>query len=164
MAFFVERPPFSPRYTDLAHSHFASYRTRGSTRNGEIPRRGICRRWRRRDGREGRVLSERRASFACGIKIRVPRYTVVLRSQTRSSGSFHVRTREARLSASRNPFFSSLLPPRPLSLNVTHVCMAEAATRARTHRRILREIADLWENHPRPSRDRLSRGIDSRWK
>lgn len=94
------------------HTHFASHRTRGSTRNGEIPRRGI---WRRGARGGGRALSER-ASFACGIKIRVPRYTVVLRSQTQPS--FHVRTRRgARLSASRNPFF------RPCPPNVTHACI-----------------------------------------
>jgi hypothetical protein len=85
---------------------------------------------RERDGREGRVLSERRASFACGIKIRVPRYTVVLRSQTRPSGSFHVRTRrEARLSASRNPFFSNLLPAERHA-RVYGADVAETATRA----------------------------------
>lgn len=106
LAFLVGRPPFSSWYTSpTLISRF--YRTRGSTHGTKFHAAEFVGggEGETEAGREGRVLSERRASFACGIKIRVPRYTVVLRSQTRPSGSFHVRTREARLSASRNPFF-----------------------------------------------------------
>lgn len=131
---------FSSFFITIQRPRLHSFRVPSDTREHTERRNSMPRnseemakkrgRERERDGREGRVLSERRASFACGIKIRVPRYTVVLRSQTRPSGSFHVRTRrEARLSASRNPFFSNLLPAERHA-RVYGADVAETATRA----------------------------------
>lgn len=93
-------------------------------------------------GREVEALSER-ASFACGIKIRVPRYIrgSLVFSDTTVCGSFHVRTREARLSASRNPFF---VPPR--TSRTAYIVRPRVNDDA--HRRIFRETADLWEDRP----------------
>lgn len=85
-AFLVERPssslhdiPTSPTLISRPIGAHGTAKFHAAEFGGDGEKEG----W--EDGREGRVLSER-ASFACGIKIRVPRYTVVLRSQTRPSG------------------------------------------------------------------------------
>lgn len=114
----------------------------------------------REDGREGRVLSERRASFACGIKIRVPRYTVVLRSQTQPSGVLSRKDERGAFKRFAEPFFFQFSPPPPSCAPERHARVYGADVPERAH---LREIADLWEKHPRPSGDCVSR-IDSRRK
>lgn len=83
------------------------------------------------DGREGRVLSERRASFACGIKIRVPRYTVVLRSQTRPSGVLSRKDERGAFKRFAEPFFFPVLSSPFLCPRTSRTCVWRGRGRTR---------------------------------